>query len=87
MIDAFAAEGASSTSLSARVPSKSGDEVPLDRVWPSATAAYAGRSGTRVAEPICHGYLHLAGSALARGEIESREYADEGSGEAGGRST
>jgi hypothetical protein len=83
VIDAFSAAGAKfNIALSSRGLLDDA-EVPLDEVWPSATAAYAEAVARGVAEPVCHGYLHLAAGPLARGEFDPREFADEECGEAG----
>ena len=83
VVDAFSAEGAKFNIALCSRAFADGAEVPLDRIWPEALAAYSGAVRDGVAEPICHGYLHLSASALARGEIDPREFADEESGEAG----
>jgi hypothetical protein len=81
-IDVFADAGAV---LNVAISSRAfvdGREAPLDAVWPRAIQAFARGRERGVVEPICHGYLHLDAAALARGEIEPREFAHEGKGEA-----
>ena len=50
-------------------------QVPLERRWPSAVAAIADGIASGAFEPVGHGYLHLDLEALARGEIQPREFA------------
>ncbi|MFI5121295.1 MAG: hypothetical protein ACHQJ5_00210, partial [Vicinamibacteria bacterium] len=59
--------------------------VPLDRVWPRSVAALREGIEGGAYEPVCHGLLHLDTEALARGEIEFREFATLDAAEAGRR--
>jgi hypothetical protein len=52
-----------------------GEEAPVDEIWPEATAALADGVKAGVIEPVCYAYLLLDTDALARGEIEPREFA------------
>lgn len=60
-------------------------ELPLEEVWPRSVAALAEGVCDGVFEPVGHGYLHLDPEALARGEIQFREFARLDEGEAGRR--
>jgi hypothetical protein len=49
-------------------------QVPLEDVWPRSVAAIADGVRDGTFEPVGHGYLHLDPDALARDEIEWREF-------------
>ena len=60
-------------------------EVPIESVWPRATAALAAGVREGVFAPVCHGYLHLDLEELPRGVAEYREYRNLDEAEAGRR--
>jgi hypothetical protein len=60
-------------------------ELALEEVWPRSVAALAKGVRDGVFEPVGHGYLHLDTEALARGEVEFREFARLDEEEAGQR--
>lgn len=60
-------------------------ELALEEVWPRSVAALAKGVRDGVFEPVGHGYLHLDTEALARGEVEFREFARLDEEEAGRR--
>lgn len=59
--------------------------VPIERVWPGAIAALREAIEIGGFAPVCHGLLHLDTDALARGEVEFREFASLDAAEAGRR--
>lgn len=62
-----------------------GARVPIDRVWPRATAALAKGVSEGALEAVCHGLLHLVPEALERGEIDFYEFRELDRDEAGRR--
>jgi hypothetical protein len=71
--------------VAARALSPDQSELGLEEVWPRSVAALAEGVRDGVFEPVGHGYLHLDSEALARGEIEFREFAHLDEEEAGRR--
>jgi hypothetical protein len=62
-----------------------GQEVPIECVWPRATAELATGVREGVFTPVCHGYLHLDLDELQAGRPEYREFRDLDQAEAGRR--
>lgn len=60
-------------------------DVPIERVWPRATAELAAGVEEGVFTPVCHGYLHLDLDELKAGRPEYREFRDLEQAEAGRR--
>ncbi len=75
MIDAYASSGAKLNFAIAARALVDGDEVPSEAVWPRSIAQIRAAIERGVAEPVCHGYLHLDMTEHQQGRIESREFA------------
>jgi hypothetical protein len=61
------------------------ERVPLDHIWPRSVRELRAGIDRGAFEPVCHGLLHLDTEALARGEVEFREFATLDAAEAGRR--
>ncbi len=87
LVRAYSRAGATlNVAVAARALADDGQtQIPLEEVWPRSidTIAAAVRDGAF--EPVGHGYLHLDTDALARGEIEWREFLQLDEREAGRR--
>lgn len=70
-----AAEGAVlNIAVACRALGPDREVVPLEEVWPRATAALKKGVARGALEPVCHGWLGLVPAALERGEIDFHEY-------------
>ena len=82
---AFAAAGAVLNQAVSAEALEGDERVPLDRVWPRSVRALRAGIDRGAFEPVCHGLLHLDTDALARGEVEFREFGRLDAAEAGRR--